>query len=296
MSATAAELKLLQPVQEARARPLPDLLAVATLMVVAAIGVATFRDYGLGWDDFTHAQYGDLLLSLYGSGFADRRALSFVNLYMYGGGFDMLAALAAKILPFDLFETRRLVGLAVGLVGLFATWRIGRRIAGPPGGLIALLLLAICPLYYGQMFINPKDAPFAAAMALLLLGLARSTEEYPHPAPATVALFGVGLGLTIGSRVIGGLAALYAAAALALTFVVEAQRDGLRQAGARVGGFVLALVPGVLLGYLIMGLVWPWAVLYRRLGWFGFAEMLVFLGILMFGFLYIWRKGALEWE
>jgi NADH-quinone oxidoreductase subunit A len=42
--------------------------------------------------------------------------------------------------------------------------------------------------------------------------------------------------------------------------------------------------------------VWPWAMLYRRLGWFGFGEMLVFLGILMLGFLYIWRKGGLEWE
>ena len=42
--------------------------------------------------------------------------------------------------------------------------------------------------------------------------------------------------------------------------------------------------------------VWPWAVLSRKLGWFGFAEMLVFLGILMVGFLYIWRKGGLEWE
>ena len=42
--------------------------------------------------------------------------------------------------------------------------------------------------------------------------------------------------------------------------------------------------------------VWPWAMLYRRLGWFGFAEMLVFLGVLMLGFLYIWRKGGLEWE
>jgi NADH-quinone oxidoreductase subunit A len=42
--------------------------------------------------------------------------------------------------------------------------------------------------------------------------------------------------------------------------------------------------------------VWPWAMLYRRLGGFGFAEMLVFLGILMLGFLYIWRKGGLEWE
>ena len=42
--------------------------------------------------------------------------------------------------------------------------------------------------------------------------------------------------------------------------------------------------------------VWPWAMLYRRLGWFGFVEMLVFLGILMLGFFYIWRKGGLEWE
>jgi NADH-quinone oxidoreductase subunit A len=42
--------------------------------------------------------------------------------------------------------------------------------------------------------------------------------------------------------------------------------------------------------------IWPWAMLYRRLGWFGFAEMLVFLGILILGFFYIWRKGGLEWE
>ena len=42
--------------------------------------------------------------------------------------------------------------------------------------------------------------------------------------------------------------------------------------------------------------IWPWAMLYRRLGWFGFVEMLVFLAILMLGFLYIWRKGGLEWE
>ena len=42
--------------------------------------------------------------------------------------------------------------------------------------------------------------------------------------------------------------------------------------------------------------IWPWAMLYRSLGWFGFMEMLVFLGILMLGFLYIWRKGGLEWE
>ena len=42
--------------------------------------------------------------------------------------------------------------------------------------------------------------------------------------------------------------------------------------------------------------IWPWAMLARQLGWFGFVEMLVFLSILMLGFTYIWRKGGLEWE
>lgn len=42
--------------------------------------------------------------------------------------------------------------------------------------------------------------------------------------------------------------------------------------------------------------LWPWAVLLIPLGWYGFGAMTVFLAILMFGFLYIWRKGGLEWE
>jgi NADH-quinone oxidoreductase subunit A len=42
--------------------------------------------------------------------------------------------------------------------------------------------------------------------------------------------------------------------------------------------------------------VWVWAVLFRRLGWSGLVEMMVFLGILMLGFLYIWGKGGLKWE
>ena len=42
--------------------------------------------------------------------------------------------------------------------------------------------------------------------------------------------------------------------------------------------------------------VWPWAMVYRHLGAFGFGSMVVFLAILMLGFFYIWRKGGLEWE
>src|SRR5438309_10954690 len=133
----------------------PDRIALAVLAVLTLVAVLTFRDYGLGWDDYTHAQYGELLFSLYSSGFQDTRALSFVNLYLYGGGFDMAAALIAKLLPFDLFETRRLIGAAVGIAGIAITWRIGRRIGGPLAGLLALLLLAACPPLYGPIVMNP---------------------------------------------------------------------------------------------------------------------------------------------
>jgi len=40
----------------------------------------------------------------------------------------------------------------------------------------------------------------------------------------------------------------------------------------------------------------PWAVMFKKLGIFGLVEMLVFISILLVGYIYAWKKGALEWE
>jgi 4-amino-4-deoxy-L-arabinose transferase-like glycosyltransferase len=237
-----------------------DRIALALIAIAALVALLTFRDYGLGWDDYAHSEYGDLLVAFYASGFADKRALSFVNLYMYGGGFDLLAALVAKLLPFTLFETRRLVGAAVGLVGLIVVWRTARRAGGPLAGLIALALLATCPLYIGHEFINAKDGPFAVAMAVLLFGLVRCFDEYPHPTPATVALTGLGFGLAIGSRIMGGFGVITALVALALVFIATARRHGVRPASVTLGHFVLALLPAVVLALAVVAVIWPWVV------------------------------------
>lgn len=42
--------------------------------------------------------------------------------------------------------------------------------------------------------------------------------------------------------------------------------------------------------------LYPWAVVYRELKMFGFIEMLVFVVLILSGFFYIWRKGALDWS
>src|ERR1700686_5441979 len=210
-----------------------DDLAVLVLAVVGIIAGLTFCDYGLGRDDYTHAEYADLLLRMYGSGFKDTGALSFANLYMYGGGFDMAAALLHKVIPLELFETRRLLGAAVGLIGLAVTWRLGRRVGGPLDGMAALLLLALCPTFYGHMFMNPKDAPFAVAMVILMLGLVRLAEQYPNPSPRTILIVGLGAGLSIGCRILGGLALVYAVAGFVPLFLDEIRTHSARGAARR---------------------------------------------------------------
>ena len=42
--------------------------------------------------------------------------------------------------------------------------------------------------------------------------------------------------------------------------------------------------------------LYPWAVAYNRIGLYGFVEMLIFITILVVGYVYAWKKGAFEWE
>ena len=41
--------------------------------------------------------------------------------------------------------------------------------------------------------------------------------------------------------------------------------------------------------------LYPWAVVYKSLKWFGFLEMFLYIAILLAGYVYIWKKGALDW-
>ncbi len=245
--------------QRAPAGP-ADMFAFAVLIAATLAAGITFRDYGLSWDDYAHSHYGELLYSYYASGFADKRAFAFSNLFYYGGGFDLAASILDRFTTTDLFESRRLMGALVGVIGLAVVWRLARRVGGPIAGAAALVLLAITPLYYGHMFINAKDTPFAVAMAFLLLTFVRAFDEYPRPKPMTIILFGVALGLLIGTRVIGGIAVFFAGAALLVYLLAEAKTLGLSTAAKRAATLVGRLALALPLAYLVMAIVWPWAV------------------------------------
>src|SRR3989440_9219196 len=136
-------------------------LAAALLAAAGILVLVTFADYGVTWDEDVHNWYGYFALDYYLSLFTDERALNWLNLYNYGAAFDMIAAALNKFSPLGVYETRHLLNGLVGLIGLVGCWKLGRVLGGARAGFIALLFLLLTPNYYGQMFNNPKDIPFA---------------------------------------------------------------------------------------------------------------------------------------
>ena len=168
---------------------------------VLLVGVLTFRRYGIAWDEQGENVYGDLLLRLYASGFSDRAAFEFVNFRYYGGGFELPAALLSRALPWTAYEARHLLSVLIGLAALIATSRVARKLGGARAGLIAALLLALNPCWYGHTFINARDVPLAAGiMGCLWLSLSMLDALPRVPARYAIA-YGAVLGWTISVRV-----------------------------------------------------------------------------------------------
>ncbi|MBP1623026.1 MAG: nuoA-1 [Acidobacteria bacterium] len=70
--------------------------------------------------------------------------------------------------------------------------------------------------------------------------------------------------------------------------------EGYREGGMPVRFYVIAML--FIIFDVELAFLFPWAVVFRSLGLFGFIEMLVFFVIVGVGFIYAWKIGALEWE
>jgi hypothetical protein len=221
----------------------------------------TFTDYGVTWDEDVHNWYGYFALDYYLSLFADQRALNWLNLYNYGAAFDMVAAALNKFSPLGVYETRHLLNGLVGLFGLAGCWKLGRVLGGPRAGLIALLFLLLTPNYYGQMFNNPKDIPFAVGGVWATYYMVRILPALPRPPLLLLVKMGLAIGLALGVRVGGLLFLCY----LGLLLGLSAAWQGM--AARRLGVMVAAgltslwrvLLPVAGVAFAVMLVFWPWA-------------------------------------
>ena len=114
------------------------------------------------------------------------------------------------------YETRHLLNALVGLLGLAGCYRLGHAIGGARVGCFAALFLLLTPNYYGQMFNNPKDIPFAVGVVWATYYMVRMVPVLPRPPLALMAKLGAAIGMTMGVRVGGLLLLFYLGLLLAL--------------------------------------------------------------------------------
>ncbi|MBI1245754.1 MAG: hypothetical protein GC202_12165 [Alphaproteobacteria bacterium] len=232
----------------------------ALLFAVAALVVfAVFRDYGVTWDEHFHDTYGKAVLRHFETGFSDPGALTYFNLWLYGAAFDVTTALAKRILPFADYDTQHLMIAMAGLAGAAAAMRMGALVGGPRAGVLSALLLLVLPSWWGHMFINPKDIPFASAMAWALYWSMRAASEAPAVRRSTFVWLGLSLGVSLGIRVAGAYAFVFPAFVFGWERLHRVRDEG---AAGLMRGLWPAFRPYIgaaAIAYATMLVFWPWA-------------------------------------
>lgn len=234
-------------------------IAHVLIAIMGVIVLLTFRRYGVSWDEDIQNKYGQAVYDYYASGFHDQHYNQIFNLHLYGGMFDGFATIVDRFTPYHIFETRHLLNALVGLLGLWGTWRLGRLIGGGFVGLVSMILLGLTPMYYGHMFNNPKDVPFACGVVWSLYYMGKSLAAYPNIKPSLLLKLGIVYGLTLGVRVNGIMFLPLWGLMLA---IIAYRRSGFFQWRAVWNETRRLMAYGTivfLISYIVMLFCWPWA-------------------------------------
>jgi hypothetical protein len=222
--------------------------------------LASVADYGISNDAGVHHRWGKRLVRWYLSLGQEPRVTDDIDIAKYGGFCEVVTQGVVALLPLETFTARHVANLGFSFLAFLGAVSIARRLAGPPGGFFALLLLALTPPFYGHAFVNSKDIPFAAMFALAVAAIL-ACDSWPDVPWRRTFLAGAVVGLTAAVRV-GGLALF--AFSLALWAAVLLARGGasgrpVRPSAREAADLLLKWAAGVAAGWAIMVAFWPWA-------------------------------------
>lgn len=240
-----------------------DLLSKALLFCTLIIILATVTDYGITWDETMQHNYGRDVVNYYLSGRRDLGFQEFRDLYLYGGLFDSLAyalsQLTQRLSILGLYETRHLLNALIGFLGLFGVYQLGRLLYGARGGFLSLLVMILMPVYYGHLFANPKDIPFATFFVWSIYAILRYLRSQSRVGFGDTILVGLMIGLTLGIRVGGLLLFSFFVSGMLMSVFLDQRSLSALQKLALVLKHAQNLVIMLTISYSLMVVFWPWA-------------------------------------
>ena len=139
-------------------------MAVLTAALLAVVMVS-YASYGFTTDEARGFERASRVYAFLSSAGNDNRIASFSVANYYGAAPDVLTLLLQKLVPFLSYDARHLVFALFGVVGILYVYKFGSTFASAWTGGFAALFLATTPMWFGYMFINHKDIPFAAMLS-----------------------------------------------------------------------------------------------------------------------------------
>lgn len=216
--------------------------------VVVLVGVLTFRDYGVSWDEPDYYRYGELTSDFYAHG--DRSFESFGNLSLYGPVVPLLQAGVADVVqpaPTDRIPLAHLVNYLIFVSGVAALYQLlVFQTRSWRWALLGAAFLVLSPRFFSHAFVNPKDSPFLALMTISMCLLVHYLESRRR---WLLVLLGLATGLLVDIRVVGLVMVALAVGALALDARAEGSQRWLHRTLVPTWIFLGVLLPVVLVAW-----------------------------------------------
>lgn len=240
-------------------------VSLVALVVLVPCTIRLALDSGISWDEEMQLEYGKKIFEWFQSGFSNRSAFEYRDLYLYGGLFDFPSVLILRtgLLPWGEYESRHVMTALLALLGVVAVWLTANRVAGPRAGTLAALVLLLTPTWVGHGLFNCKDIPFGVATAFVVYVTTCITLEASPISWRNAMRSGVAVGCALGFRPGGMFLFAFPFLAACARLVIEIW---LRQRSQRplyiarnLKALLVRLGCGFSVAWAIMVSTWPWA-------------------------------------
>jgi tetratricopeptide (TPR) repeat protein len=214
--------------------------------VILVVMLALTTQTGITGDEVVERIQGRYALDYYAKG--DTTCLDFASMPIdsimvgkiqttnkyYGVGYEIIPNIAVRYFGLNRYEMefRRMLCALFGFIFMFFAGLIARRLQGWQTACLTLLIMFLTPVVLGLSFIDTKDIPMAAGYAIAILGMLGMYQTLMQPPAKTInfwqrirrrdlLMLFAGIALAISIRIGGLMLLLYAAAGLALLFVMN---------------------------------------------------------------------------
>lgn len=206
-----------------------DYLALFCLVGLVFSSIHIIPRLGVSWDEHYHLKWGaekwDNYAALFRGEIGFQEFSTLQHSSVHPGFFDLILQGLIRSTDLQMNVASHVLSFVFGFLGCVAVWLLARKLFGSFGGFLGLLMLIATPRYFGHMWFNPKDIPFAACYAWSLYFLVVTILDFPRPKWRHVVLLGMCTGFGLGVRMAALLIPLYFGLACGLYLALRSWKE-----------------------------------------------------------------------